>query len=143
MNMYSSRFKVYLCLYSMSFAAMFCTGCASDRVIQVVNDEGQPVSGALVLYREVNMSPFWNRVHANYANASGKLNFKAVNLVRVEAFDSEENWGELWLASNKSGTVVVVESPYEGSIADYYLQKTSQIPPPINAQLQALTRGSE
>lgn len=137
MKMLLSRIPWLLCAILVAGMVAQVAGCATKRIIHVVDSRGLPVPKALVVYREFNMTFLSNRVGAGFADSAGEFAFKAVSEVRVEAFDSDAQWGTLWLSSEATGTVVVSPSPYTGDIAEYYLKKTPDAAVPIRQRLHA------
>ena len=131
--------------WGMTFIALAClalsaTGCATARTVRVVGANGDPVQNALVVYREVNISPFWNRSQACFTDQAGECKFKSVNHVRVEAFGAASQWGEHWLSSRTTGTVTLSSTPYAGSLVEYYLSKTPKVPETIRLRLDEVRR---
>lgn len=120
--------------------ALCVTGCATVRTLHVVDANGAPIQNALVVYREVNVSPIWNRSGADFTDQAGECKFKAVNQVRVEAFGSPSQWGELWLSSRTTGTVALSSTQYTGSLVDYYLAKTPNALETIRLRLAEVRR---
>ena len=114
-----------LCLTMMvvSAVALCCDGCSTSRTIQVVDAQGLIVTSAVVVFLEENMA--WkNKVGAGFVDRSGTFNFKALNLVSVEAFDGNAQWGRLSLKSQTTGTVVLLRRPYTGYNLGFYLTNT-------------------
>lgn len=111
MKMLLSRISWLLCAILVAGMVAQVAGCATKRIIHVVDSRGLPVPKALVVYREFNIAFISNRVGAGFADGAGEFVFKTINEVRVEAFDSDAQWGKLWLSSEAIGTVVVSSSP--------------------------------
>lgn len=119
--------------------ALCSSGCNTTRTIHVLDSNGAPVPDALVLFRECNISPLWNRTGTRYANNAGDCEFKANNQVLVEAFGRPYNWGELFLSDSAVGTIVLSSAPYRGTVIDWYLSKTPNVPEETRNRLKVFT----
>ena len=112
--------------------------CSTSRQIQVRDESGQPVADALVVYREFNMSPFWNRVGTERTETNGVAVFAARGCVRAEAVAPDLRWGDLWMADKKAGLIVLTDSSYTGDVIDWYMSKTKDVPMALKERLQRL-----
>lgn len=128
-----------LALAAMTLLLLCAAGCATRRVVRVVDGNGLPVPNALVVWHEFNLSP-WATQDAGFADSAGEYAFKAINLVRLEAFGVSSEWGELNLKDAPSGTVALAPAPYDGFAANHYLSRMSHVPDPIRLRLEPFLR---
>lgn len=117
---------------------LFAAGCVTrtDRTILVVDEDGTPIQGALVIWREMNITIYQRPTGAGFSDQTGEYRFRAHNLACVEAFGESEKWGELWLANRSTGTVALASAPYNGFGIDRYLKGTPNAPEDIRKKLE-------
>ena len=128
-----------LAVAALALLLLCATGCATRRVVRVVDENGLPVPNALVVWLEFNLSPLATQ-DAGFADSEGEYAFKAINMVRLEAFGASSEWEELNLGNAPSGTVVLAPAPYDGFAANRYLSRTSHVPEPIRLRLEPFLR---
>ena len=129
-----SRWGVHV---GMSSLLVLCSSCCSTRTIHVVDVDGVPVPQALVIFREFNISPLWNRTGAGFSDQSGDYKFKAHNQVYVEGFGVPSMWGKLFLSDNATGTIALSSVSYDGTLAKWYLGRAPTVPEEIRSRLRA------
>jgi hypothetical protein len=118
------------------------SGCATRRVVRVVDGNGTPVPEALVVFQERNIA--WPiRCGAGFANSAGEYAFKARGFAEAEAFGPSSGWGRTSLARNyPTRTVALAAAPeaYAGSLAEGYLARTEDVPEDIRRRVEAFFR---
>lgn len=118
------------------------SGCATRRVLRVVDENGAPVPDALVVFQERNIAgPI--RCGAGFADSAGEYAFKARGFVTAEAFGPSSGWRRTSLARNyPTRTVALAAAPetYAGSLAKGYLARTEDVPEDIRRRLEAFFR---
>lgn len=111
------------------------TSCSTSRHILVRDEHGQPITDAVVVYREFNKGPFWNRAGAQRTGTDGVAAFSANGLVRAEAVAPDLRWGDVWLADTTAGMIVLTNSPYTGHVIDWYMSKTKDVPTEVRERI--------
>lgn len=118
------------------------SGCATRRVLRVVDENGAPVPDALVVFQERNMT--WPiRCGAGFADSAGEYAFKARGFVAAEAFGASSGWGRTSLDWNcPTRTVALAAAPetYAGNLAKGYLAMTEDVPEDIRLRVEVFFR---
>lgn len=133
--------------WSMAVAAMAllllsAAGCATRRVVRVVDENGSPVPEALVVFQERNMA--WPiRCGAGFADSAGEYAFKAHGFVVAEAFGPSSGWGRTsldWSDTTRTVALATQTETYAGNIAEGYLARAEDVPEDIRRRLEAFSR---
>lgn len=123
-------------MISMWYLLLFHTGCATERTIRIIDEDGQAVPNALIIFHEYN-SALYHNTDIGKADFKGECIFKAIGVVRVEAFDSTGKWARYSIAQRETGTVILTSKPYNGYIIARYLRSGKVIPEKYRSQLES------
>jgi hypothetical protein len=103
---------------------LFASGCATRRVVRVVDENGVPVPNALVVFTECNLG--WRRPQkgAGFADSKGEYAVKVRGLCLIVAMKSSGEWANKSLDRyDTTATMVLQSKPFTGDIVDYYLER--------------------
>ena len=119
------------------FLILGVTGCATARVVHVVDENGAPIPNALVIFSERNLSPIFPiKMGAGFADLEGNYLFEAYNQACVAAFGEPPEWGWKYIAARSTDTVVVASAPYTGYLLEGYLERASHVPEDVRRRLE-------